>query len=423
MAFNPFAGLQLQTPDQIRARQMAERQQAWASGNPYAMQQATFGNFLDSVFGNPEQMQAKRLQDALTQADQSVTPIDGETDIDTQLKRARAMRDAVADLDPSVAAQLNTQMLQLGQIKLEQDKLKAEENRALRKDQREENQELREQAKFPISLAGDINELQSKMAQSVNYMDPRTGSMVSVPANDAIQQAAMRERGWVLAGKPTLQGSKEDVTGLTRPVVTDLQTSLAESQKQLDAFAAISEKFNPQFLTLPTQALQWANSGFEKLTGKSLTPEIAAQAQKYHDWRTQTTQAMNQYIKSITGAQAAVAEYDRLEKSFPNAKMAPSQYVEALRVSVKNVMGIQKRAQQALAAGFRITPEQQEACKIKNATCIWDTMSTPPVSDEEVDAFLGRFGVPARMTSQMVEKNPAQDAARLDLEQRLKRYR
>lgn len=389
---NPFAGLNLPSPQQIQQAQMAERQQAWASGNPYAMQQATLSNFLDTMFGNPQQMQAERLQKALSAADQSVVPADGDTDIDTQLKRARAMRDAVADLDPSVAAQLNTQMLQLGQVKLEQDKLKAEERRA-------NAEEARNAALFPVTLAGKIGDVTNQANEVNNWMDPKTGAMASVLKSDAIQNAAMRQRGYVLAGKPTLQGSKDDITGLTKPVITDLQTSIADSQKQLDAFGSIMQKWNPSFLTLPTQAMQWANSGFEKLTGESLSPAAAAQAQQFYEFRTQTTQALNSYIKSITGAQAAVAEYDRLEKSFPNMKQSPSEFLAALRESVKNTMGISKRANEALATGLQMTPEMVEACRTPGKTCIWSKMPTPPVSDEEVDAFLSTWGVPARSTS------------------------
>lgn len=409
MAINPFAGLKFETPQQVQARQMAERQQAWASGNPFAMQQATVSNFLDTMFGNPEQMQAKRLQDALTGADQSVTAMEGDTDIDTQLKRVRAMRDAVADLDPSVASQLNTQMLQLGQVKLEQDKLLAEERRAAQKD-------ARESTLFPIELAGKIQNITNDANETVNYMDPKTGNMVSVLKSDAIQNAAMRERGYVLAGKPTLQGSKEDVTGLTKPVVTDLQTSIADSSKQLDAFANIAQKFRPEFLTIPTQVLQATNQGIERLTGKNISPEVAAQAQQYYDFRTQTMQALNGYIKSITGAQAAVAEYARLEKSFPNMNMGPTQFVSSLRESVKNTLGIGKRAQQALAQGLRVTPEMQEACKTAGKPCIWDSIATPPVSDQEVDVFLSKWGIPMRATSQPLE------AAAQDIDELLKKY-
>jgi hypothetical protein len=231
-------------------------------------------------------------------------------------------------------------------------------------------------------------------------MHPQTGAMINVPANDAIKRAELRARGYVESGKPTIQGSKEDVLGLTKPVVTDLQTSIANSSKMLDGFATIAQKWNPSFLTLPTQAVQAANKGFEKLTGKSLTPEVAAQAQQYYDFRIQTTQALNSYIKSITGAQAAVAEYERLQRSFPNMDMSPTEFLSALRESVKNTLAIGKRSQLALASGMNVTPKMVEQCSQAGQPCVWDSIATPPVGDEEVDAFLGRFGVPGRQSSQ-----------------------
>lgn len=416
-ARNPFAGLQINSPQDIQSANRQRYQQMWASGNPIAMQQATFQNSLDALFGNPDEMQARKVMDTLTTAQNGVAPQEGDTDVDTEIRRLQSMRDAVADIDPNVASQLNTQMLQLGQVKLEQDKLKAEESRARAKEAREVSEEGRKASAFPFELASKITDLGQNQAEGINYMHPQTGSMVNVPASDAVRRAELRARGYVEAGKPTLQGSKSDVLGLTKPVVTDLQTSIADSGKQLDGFAQIAQKWNPSFLTLPTQAIQAANKGFERLTGKSISPEVAAQAQQYYDFRVQTMQALNGYIKSITGAQAAVAEYDRLERSFPNMNMGPTEYLSSLRESVKNTIGISKRAQQALASGLNVTPEMRKACQSAGQPCIWDSITTPPVSDQEVDAFLGRFGVPARQS-----RNPAGDAASSDLEQRLKKY-
>lgn len=409
MANNPFAGLNLPTAQQVRQANQQRYQQAWASGNPYAMQQATFQNALDSIFGNPQEMQAKKVMDVLQGAYNSVHGQEGDTDVDTEIKRLRAQRDAIASIDPQAANQINMQMLQLGQVKLEQDKLKADQQRAAAEEKRKEAEEARKATAFPVELAGKITDTEQNMAEGVNYMNPDTGEMVNVPATDAVKRAEMRARGYVEAGKPTLQGSKADVTGLTKPVVTDLQTSIANSSRQLDAFAQIAQKWNPAFLTIPTQVIQGANKGFEKLTGKNLSPEIAAQAQQYYDFRTQTMQALNSYIKSITGAQAAVAEYERLEKSFPNMNQSPTEYLSSLRESVKNTLGIGKRAQQALASGLNVTPEMQEACRTAGQPCIWDSIATPPVSDQEVDAFLSRFGVPARSAGPAAAGTPDKD--------------
>lgn len=394
---NPFSGLQLPSPQQIQQANQARYREMWGSGNASAMQQATFQNALDAIFGNPQEMQAKKVMDVLQGAYSSVTPQEGDTDVDTEIKRLRAQRDAVAEVDPNAANQLNMQMLQLGQVKLEQDKLKAEATYKAAAEKRAEAEEGRKAGLFPLEAATKGTEFMTKAGEGVNYMDPNTGAMVNVPATDAVKRAELRARGYVEAGKPTLQGSKADVTGLTKPVTTDLQTSIVNSAKQLDAFAQIGQKWNPSFLTLPTQVIQGANKGFEKLTGKNLSPEIAAQAQQYYEFRTQTTQALNSYIKSITGAQAAVAEYDRLEKSFPNMSQSPTEYLSSLRESVKNTLGISKRAAQALQSGLQVTPEMQQACQTKGQACIWDSIATPPISDSEVDAFLQRFGVPPRV--------------------------
>lgn len=400
---NPFAGLNLPSPQQVRQANQSRYQEMWASGQPIAMQQATLQNALDSIFGNPQEQHAKSVMDTLTRAQQSVTAQEGDTDVDTEIRRIKAMRDSVADKDPQTASQLNMQMLQLGQVKLEQDKLKAEQTYKANDEKRAQAAEERAAALFPVEAATKGIDFAQNMSEGVNYMNPQTQEMINVPATDALKRAELRARGYVEMGKPTLQGSRDDVFGLTKPVTTDLQTSIVNGAKQLDAFAQIAQKWNPSFLTLPTQAIQWANKGFERLTGQPVSADVAAQAQQYYDFRVQTMQALNTYIKSITGAQAAVAEYDRLEKSFPNMNMGPTEYLSALRESVKNTIGINKRAQQALQQGLNVTPEMQKACQSAGQPCIWDSITTPPVSDQEVDAFLGRFGVPPRATSQKVE--------------------
>lgn len=402
---NPFAGLNIPSPQQVRAANQRRYQDMWASGNSVAMQQATFQNALDAIFGNPQEAQAKSIMEALTGAQQSIYPEEGDTDVDTEIRRLKAMRDAVADKDPSVASQLNMQMLQLGQVKLEQDKLKAEATYKANDEARAQAKETRESQLFPFELGSKATDAVQNAAEGINYMNPQTQEMINVPATDALKRAELRARGYVEMGKPTLQGSREDVFGLTKPVTTDLQTSVINGAKQLDAFAQIAQKWNPAFLTLPTQAIQWANKGFERLTGQSMSPEVAAQAQQYYDFRTQTMQALNSYIKSITGAQAAVAEYDRLEKSFPNMNMSPTEYLSSLRESVKNTIGIQKRSLSVLQNYGKdfITQDMVKACQTKGEPCIWESIATPPVSDQEVDAFLQRFGVPPRATSQPVE--------------------
>lgn len=86
------------------------------------------GQAMQSLFPTPEMQKARAVQGALQGV--QVKQGDGENDLDYSLRLAHAQRDAVASIDPSTAAQLNTQVLKLGQMKLEQDKLRAQETRS-----------------------------------------------------------------------------------------------------------------------------------------------------------------------------------------------------------------------------------------------------------------------------------------------------
>jgi hypothetical protein len=393
MANNPFAMFQIPSSQNVEAAVRQERQQAWGSGNPYAMQQATVGQALDALFGNPEVMRAKKIQKALQDAETNVAPVEGDTQVDTELRRLTAMRDAAANVDPAVASQINSQMLQLAQVKLEQDKLRADMASSALKN-----------TETGIDIAKKLQDIGFKDTEWEPWINPTNGQYFPVKKDDATTKANLAARGYVPAGKPTIQGSKDDVTGLTKPVQTDLQTAVFNSAKQLDTFYGMAGKWKPEYSTVPTQLAMAGEKWMERLTNHKLGVKEAADVQQFYEWRRNTTAGLNEYIKYITGAQAAVAEYDRIEKSFPNDKMGPTEYVSALRSAVKQTIGISKRAQQAMASGMKVTPDMQQACQTKGMPCVWDSINMPPVSDDEVDNFLGPLGIPARGSQQVERK-------------------
>lgn len=382
---NPLSLFQIPSAQQTQLRIKQERDQAYASGNPYAMQQATMSTALDALFGNPQVKYAQKLQDSLSKAQQSVQPVAGDTQLDTEIRRLSAMRDAAVDVDPAIAGQINSQLLQLGQMKLEQDKLRADmATSALN------NVETK------IDIATKIQSSEAKGAERQNWMNPKTAEMLSIEKDDIATATALSKAGWVEAAKPGLSGGKDDITGLTKPVETDLQTAIFNSSKQLDTFYAMAGKWKPEYSTVPTQLAMAGEKWSERLTGFKLGAKETADVQQFYEWRRATTAGLNEYIKYITGAQAAVAEYERIEKSFPNANMGPTEYVSALRDSVRQAIGIGKRAQQALQSGMKVTPEMQQQCKTKGMPCIWDSVNIPPVTDAEVDAMLAPLGIPGR---------------------------
>lgn len=86
------------------------------------------GQGISNLFPSQQMQQAKATQAALQSA--QVTQNPGESDVDYSIRQLQAQRNAVAPLDPQAAAQMNTQLLKFGQMKLEQSKLVAADQRA-----------------------------------------------------------------------------------------------------------------------------------------------------------------------------------------------------------------------------------------------------------------------------------------------------
>lgn len=85
------------------------------------------GQALASLFPSPQAQQARQTQAALQTA--SLTQGDGESDLDFSIRQTQAQRDAVAHVNPQAAAQLNTQLLKLGEMKFQQSRLMAQDQR------------------------------------------------------------------------------------------------------------------------------------------------------------------------------------------------------------------------------------------------------------------------------------------------------
>jgi hypothetical protein len=95
----------------------------------FTLGQAFSGGFKES----PEVTRAKALEAAVKSADESFnTSVKDQppaNDIEKELRRVQLLRDRVADIDPETAAQLNTQLLMLGEAKFQRDRLRASDKR------------------------------------------------------------------------------------------------------------------------------------------------------------------------------------------------------------------------------------------------------------------------------------------------------
>lgn len=374
-------------PNQIQARLQQQRQQAWSSGNSVAMNQATFANGLDAIFGNPEVNRAKAIQKVLGEAEKQLKPEEGETAVDTEIRRMMAQRDAVAEIDPSIASQINTRILQLGQIKLEQDKLRAEDARATRK-------EGREIGEYSIDMANKAQDFAQKANEGQNYWRKGGNGIerMNVPLNDNVTRRQLREAGWVEGQGPNTEAEASDA--LTQKSTSDLQAQIGKADEGLAAIASTVSQWKPEFSTLPTQLLMKGNNLKEYLTGTSISPEVAKRAGEYEMWRANTTDAVNRYINLITGSAMGVEEAKRIIGTMPSTDDGGTAYVSKTRSALQRLLQIRKRGATALASGLNLSVADI------------DKMPLPTVSAEEVDAFAAQFGLPP--SGSLVEREKPQ---------------
>lgn len=379
-----YGGVNIITPQEVLAQLEAQRRQVMTQGNNQQRRAQNVETALDTIFGNPQLQLSKKITSRVDNALQGFQANPGERDVDAELRRLQTMRDAVSDLDPATASQINSKMLELGQLKLEQDKLVAGEKR-------EQAQAKRESELHPDALALKDAELKAKASESQNFYNPQTGDTEGVLVSDTEKIKNLLAKGYIEMGKPTVQaeGLNQLSTGKvepTKPVQTDLQTALVNADNQLAAFQQIGAAYDPSFLELPTQYLQSGANIYEKLGGK-LSPENAARKTKYETFRSASYNLLNNYIKAITGAAMSEKETTRIVKAVPNvAEDGNTQFLSKTRNTVREILGIRKRAATILGTGLPIgkMPKGDE----------WDNISIPQVTNAEVDAFMQQyFGV------------------------------
>lgn len=126
-----FGGFNIATPQEVATDQNSFQQKAALSGNAQVMRAANINGALDTLFGSPQMNLAKKLQSRITAAQTAAGAEQnpGESDLDYSIRKLRSVRDSVVDVDPSAAAQMNTQLLKLGEMKFQQNLLSSREKR------------------------------------------------------------------------------------------------------------------------------------------------------------------------------------------------------------------------------------------------------------------------------------------------------
>lgn len=143
----------------------------------------------------------------------------------------------------------------------------------------------------------------------------------------------------------TTVGGK-DKSGLERSTKTGIQKDIASGEEILSRFKRLGEvagidsttgKLSPEGQKMFTLAgrvnetvTNWQDyldlPDWVPVIGGKPAPEAIAFLKKRKTMSTSAAQLFNEYRKDITGAAAAIAELNRLEKAFVNEKMGPSEF-------------------------------------------------------------------------------------------------
>lgn len=180
------SGLDIPNPTDIQAAQQAQIQQGLGAASPFQRNSAIGTMLGRSLFGNPQLQQANTIQNGLKSAQDALPPqAQDETDVDYTLRKLKAQRDAVADVSPQLAAQLNTQILTLGQKKIENSRLQAAD--------------ARQQATFDAGASTRAAELANGAVQNRTYVltpnakSPQGYDVKAFDMTDPMQSSAFKD--------------------------------------------------------------------------------------------------------------------------------------------------------------------------------------------------------------------------------------
>lgn len=134
-------------PTTMQALQQQQIEQGIGTMGGTAATRANFQNIqqgMSNLFPSPQVQQATQVQTALKGAQLTQDP--GESQLDFNIRQLQSNRDAVAQYSPESAAAMNTQLTKLAQVKFEQSRLTADDQRA---DERESDVHAAAQAALP----------------------------------------------------------------------------------------------------------------------------------------------------------------------------------------------------------------------------------------------------------------------------------
>lgn len=142
---------------------------------------------------------------------------------------------------------------------------------------------------------------------------------------------------------------------LAKPTVKSLEQSILEGQEVLASLDAIDQKFDPSFLTIPTQLKSYGALSMEKLTG--IPVGDADQLMRYSQFRASTQELFSTILKQLSGAAVTKFELNNAKLFLPDVNDSPTQFKAKLDGFRNTTAAAVFRAQQLRAGTDKITDD------------------------------------------------------------------
>lgn len=184
---------------------------------------AAAGQAISNLFPSPAVQKARQVQSALQSVNVAQNP--DESDLDFSIRQLQAQRDAVAHVDPQSAAQLNTQLLKLGNMKVEQQHLLS--------------QDQREQANFDAEAGKRAFDKSTGSLAYAVTQDPKSEFGYSAKAFDVSNPDDVEQlKSAAKSGAQIMSASQAaQLFGKTDVASMRLQQSLAKAQADANALS------------------------------------------------------------------------------------------------------------------------------------------------------------------------------------------
>lgn len=198
-----------------------------------------------------------------------------------------------------------------------------------------------------------------------------------------------------------IQGPGAGTEGLTNKTRNDLQTTTVQAREGLARLRAIKTQFRPEYQQLGTR---WSNlaTAWKDKAGMSVNKADAEQLRAFSQYKAESLNNINLYIKEITGAAMSNAEAERIQKGVPNPGSglidgdSPVEFSAKLDGTMRRLSEVNARAMYALKHG--LTTDQMFAIPLDTVPGLIDKRGadleaevkrqSPAISDEELRAVV-----------------------------------